>query len=108
MLENCSPEGWPYMQQECMYSDGTCGVPPGDLITTDSPLCGSCAGTPNEFDGETNLALHVVFDRGGLLRAGAGAFLGTMMHDIFDGGRPLGARESPGEGDFWLQAMRPY
>jgi hypothetical protein len=73
---------------ECVYDHS------GTLVDEHHPYAG-CRGTPDQYDSQSSPIRHFAIDSGGIVRAGAGAFLESRVHDVVEPvSRWLGGLES--------------
>jgi hypothetical protein len=63
---------------ECFYDHS------GRLVDDSHPYA-ACGGTPDEYDSRTDPVKHATIDKGGIVRAGPGAFVESRAHDINEG-----------------------
>jgi Domain of unknown function (DUF4157) len=62
-------------QNECFYDHS------GALVDQNHPYAG-CGGTPNQYDSADSPVRHTVADTGGILYAGAPAFITSRVYDV--------------------------
>jgi hypothetical protein len=62
-------------QNECFYDLS------GVLVDQNHPYAG-CGGTPNQYDSDDSPIFHTVRDSGGILHAGAPAFITSRIYDV--------------------------
>jgi hypothetical protein len=60
---------------ECFYDDS------GTLVDASHPYA-ACGGTPDYYDSKSDPVKHFAIDKGGIVRAGPGAFYESRKHDI--------------------------
>jgi hypothetical protein len=62
-------------ENECVYDHS------GALVDQNHPYAG-CRGTPDQYDSRTDPLKHTFIDSGGIVRAGADAFITSRVYDI--------------------------